>query len=250
MKRWFIGLLIMGFLCTGVLPYAPTCLAKDTSFLWAERVQQALANSLDTDGKWKQISFADGTVLSGLSDASPQDIGEADAGTGTEASRDDHSHGGPPAGSILLYGGSVAPDGWLLCDGTTGKDSVADTTLANLFIAIGTTFGGTGADDFDLPDMRGRLPLGKDNMGGSSANRVTDSEADNIGQGSGDEAALIAHDHSHNHGYDKIGGGSIITIGVGNKDTVGAVTDTDATSAGSGSSSMNPYLTLNYIIKT
>ncbi len=85
-----------------------------------------------------------------------------------------------PAGLILPYGGSSAPTGWLLCDGTTGKDSVVDTSLADLFAIIGTTFGGTGANDFDLPDMRGNLPLGKDNMGGSSRDRVTDSQSNRV----------------------------------------------------------------------
>jgi hypothetical protein len=59
MKRWFMGLLIMGFLCTGVLPYASTCLAKDTSFLWAERVQQAMATSLDINGHWIKQTYAE-----------------------------------------------------------------------------------------------------------------------------------------------------------------------------------------------
>lgn len=66
------------------------------------------------------------------------------------------------AGEIRFFAGPIAdiPDGWLHCDGTTGLDSVADTTLAELYAAIGTKWGGTGADDFDLPDCRDRFPVG------------------------------------------------------------------------------------------
>jgi microcystin-dependent protein len=64
-----------------------------------------------------------------------------------------------PPGSILFYGGAAAPTGWLLCDGST-LDASADTTLVPLYNAILTTFGGTGVSNFNLPDLRGRTPIG------------------------------------------------------------------------------------------
>jgi len=64
-----------------------------------------------------------------------------------------------PTGTIVAYGGTVAPDGWLLCNGTT----VDRTTFANLFGVISTRFGiGNGTTTFGLPDMRGQFPLGWD----------------------------------------------------------------------------------------
>ncbi len=168
---------------------------------------------------------------------------------------------GMPSGMLSPYAGSAAPAGWLLCDGTIGLNSVTDPTLANLYAVIGTTYGGTGAADFDLPDMRGNFPLGKDNMGGSSANRVTDSQADNIGQSSGSSTALKQHNHSHSHShthsYTKVNSTFIPAGGIGVESayntttsaTTGSNASVDATNAGSGSSSMNPYMTLNYIIK-
>jgi microcystin-dependent protein len=66
--------------------------------------------------------------------------------------------GGLPAGSIIPWGGSSAPANWLLCDGT----AVSRTTYASLFSAIGTAYGtGDGSTTFNLPDLRGRVPVGR-----------------------------------------------------------------------------------------
>jgi len=82
--------------------------------------------------------------------------------------------GVPPIGTVVDYAGSTLPAGnnWDWCDGDS-MDSVGDTTLAALFTAIGTTYGGAGAADFNLPDLRGRVSVGQDDMGGSAASRVT-----------------------------------------------------------------------------
>lgn len=62
-----------------------------------------------------------------------------------------------PVGSILPYGGSTPPSGYLLCDGT----AVSRTTYSELFAVIGTSFGaGDGSTTFNLPDMRGKFAEG------------------------------------------------------------------------------------------
>lgn len=77
---------------------------------------------------------------------------------------------GTPIGSLLDYAGAAAPTGWILCYG----QNVSRTTYALLFAAIGTTFGsGDGATTFGLPDLRGRLIYGRDDMGGVAASRLT-----------------------------------------------------------------------------
>lgn len=92
-----------------------------------------------------------------------------------------------PPGTIASYAGLTAPTGWLLCDGTTGLNSVTDTTLADLFGVIGVQYGGTGADDFDLPDLRGYFIRGFDNSAGndpdsaSRTDRGDGTTGDNIG---------------------------------------------------------------------
>ena len=160
--------------------------------------------------------------------------------------------GAAPPGLISPYGGASAPSGWLLCDGTTGLDSVADSTLADLYAIIGTTFGGVNAEDFDLPDMRGNFPLGKDNMGGGSRNRVTHANADTVGSEEGEEthvlttAELAAHTHTTsavNSG--SIGGGSL----QGSDQAEGYTPSTSSTGSDTAHENMPPYMTLNYIIK-
>lgn len=73
-----------------------------------------------------------------------------------------------PAGAILAYGGATAPSGFLLCYG----QAVSRSTYSVLFGIIGTSFGvGDGSTTFNLPDLRGRVPVGADDMGGTAANR-------------------------------------------------------------------------------
>lgn len=61
-------------------------------------------------------------------------------------------------GEIIAYGGSAAPSGWVLCDGTS---YVRTGAYAALFAAIGTTYGAADGSHFNVPDLRQRFPLGK-----------------------------------------------------------------------------------------
>lgn len=153
---------------------------------------------------------------------------------------------GVPTGAILPFGGTSAPSGWLLCDGS----AINRTTYATLFATIGTAFGvGNGSTTFNLPDLRGRFPLGKDNMGGSSANRVTATEADSVGGVNGAESVTIgiANMPAHNHG------GVVGLSGAGTSQFAGGGTSGTAAASSQGSGTalnvMNPYQTVNYIIK-
>lgn len=75
-----------------------------------------------------------------------------------------------PSGVMFPFAGSSVPSGFLLCDG----QAVSRTTYANLFVAIGTTWGsGDGSTTFNVPDYRGYAMAGADNMGGTPANRLT-----------------------------------------------------------------------------
>ena len=77
---------------------------------------------------------------------------------------------GTPIGGGMDYWGATAPTGWLFCYG----QNVSRTTYVKLFTAIGTLHGvGDGSTTFTLPDKRGRASFGKDDMGGTSANRLT-----------------------------------------------------------------------------
>jgi len=69
---------------------------------------------------------------------------------------------GNPTGTILDFGGTAAPAGYLLCDGS----AVSRTTYVNLFNVIGIAFGpGDTTTTFNLPDGRGTVLAGKTSGG-------------------------------------------------------------------------------------
>lgn len=195
-----------------------------------------------------------------------------------------------PVGTMNIYGGQTAPAGWLLCDGSEVKTS----DYPALFQVIGYSFGDQltlqGVGTFKLPDLRGRFPLGLDNMnngitvpskidptnliqpGGGPANRVTAVEADSLGLGSGAEQRTLAVSNIPEHEHDLKGNSGNQYFAYRN--VAGAPTDENAVSgkgpsvAGEGQylatsggiltegalgqpfNIMNPYLAINFIIYT
>lgn len=106
-------------------------------------------------------------------------------------------------GDVKATAKAAADAGWLLCYG----QAVSRTTYAALYAAIGTTYGvGDGSTTFNVPDLRGRVIAGQDDMGGSSANRLTgvtgSVDGDTLGGTGGAEthtlttAELAAHAHT------------------------------------------------------
>lgn len=113
-----------------------------------------------------------------------------------------------PIGSVMPFAGSTAPDGWLLCFG----QAVPISTYAGLFAVVGTTYGvGDSSTTFNLPDLRGRVVAGRDNMGGSAANRLTSTSispnANTLGATGGSQTVTLAeaniprHAHSIAHSH-------------------------------------------------
>ena len=102
---------------------------------------------------------------------------------------------GVPAGCVMPYAGATAPDGWLLCHG----QAVSRTTYADLFAAIGTAYGpGDGSTTFSLPDLRGRVAAGRDDMGGTDAGRLAGGVTNRTTLGGAGGAAT----HTLRHGRD------------------------------------------------
>lgn len=109
-----------------------------------------------------------------------------------------HANNGVPTGSIVPFGGTVAPAGWEICDGTQ-LDRVA---YANLFDIIGIDYGaGDGSTTFHLPDLRGRFIRGADNFSGNDPDAASRVEL-NPGGNSGDNIGSLQLDafqgHYHN----------------------------------------------------
>lgn len=164
---------------------------------------------------------------------------------------------------IRLFGGNFAPRGWAFCDGR--QIGIANNEI--LYTLLGTTYGGDGVNTFNLPDLRGRVPVGT-GQGLGLPNVI-------LGQVGGTETTTmtIAQMPAHNH----VGTGSVsipIYNAVGN---IGSPTDsvlaslTEAYSTAPQDSSLKPttapvtpaltgstnsfsiiqpYLVTNYIICT
>lgn len=191
-----------------------------------------------------------------------------------------------PPGAMMPYAASIAPGGWLLCDGL----AVSRSTYSALFALIGSTYGnGDGESTFNLPNLKGRTIVGFNS---------TDGNYDAIGETGGSKTVTLTTNelpsHSHTGTTNSSGSHTHSITDPGHKHTIttinddfnssgasppgfaadsagtrtwdimstnmtgitinsdGAHTHTFTTaSAGSGNSFsiLNPYITLNYIIK-
>lgn len=155
-----------------------------------------------------------------------------------------------PPGMITAYAGSAAPTGWLLCDGA----SYTTAARAALFAAIGYAYGGAGAN-FNVPDLRGRVPAGLDNMGGLAASRLTSTtmspNGTTLGATGGTQTHTLSEAEmpSHTHTVAVANGGAGVSGG-GNAVQAFASTTTSATGSSQAHLNVQPTLALNYIIKT
>jgi microcystin-dependent protein len=173
-----------------------------------------------------------------------------------------------PSGSIFPYGGTSEPLGYLFCYG----QEINRITYSDLFSAIGTTYGtGDGSTTFNLPDIRGRVVAGKDDMGGSSANRLTGQtggvDGDVLGgAGGGETVTLLDANMPSGVGIDSnlllnestvdnAANSLVPTSSYPSYPKVATVSASDTTvfdSSGSDTPAniVQPTLILNYIIKT
>src|SRR4051812_16366769 len=97
-----------------------------------------------------------------------------------------------PPGTVVDFGGTTAPDGWVLCDGSTYDATTSPDKYLDLWNAIGILHGGTGQSSFKVPDTRGRVVAGYAASGGHT---------DVATVGNSDATALASRrpKHSHTH---------------------------------------------------
>jgi microcystin-dependent protein len=115
-----------------------------------------------------------------------------------------------PIGTVFDFAGAALPTGWMWCD---GRQLAKVGTYAALFAAIGLAYVYAGdqtlAANFRVPDLRGRVSAGKDNMGGVSADRLkgTDPKSVNgdvLGETGGEELHKLVPNElpKHKHALD------------------------------------------------
>lgn len=171
--------------------------------------------------------------------------------------RSDNGSGyvGNPPGTVIDFAGGSVPAGYLICDGA----QVSRATYPNLFVAIGSGSiwgNGDGTTTFHLPDLRGLVLAGLDNMGSfGGANRVTDARADTMSYASsmGAETHTLSlsqiPSHSHNVLRSTSTGGTagIDPTKAGAQDTPAAQTVPQG--GGAAHNNMQPTQFVNKIIK-
>lgn len=154
-----------------------------------------------------------------------------------------------PAGVFIPYGGSSAPTGWLLCDGS----AVSRTTYAALFTAIGTAYGvGDNSTTFNLPNLKGKIPVGYNS---------SETEFDTLGETGGEKTHALTEAElaSHTHGQLSDGGATMYKTSNNGENLKGPASSgttistapsvTGATGSGTAHNNLQPYVVANYIIK-
>ena len=289
-------------ICTSTTrPATPTAGAiifetdTDKSYVYAESSWQLIGTGAAPsgaaggvlDGTYPNPSFAAGASLppsgaagGGLSGTYPNptvaSIGGISAGgvlAGTYPNPSFASFGSTavtlPVGTISPYAGSDAtvPAGWLFC----GGQAVSRSTYADLFAVVSTTYGaGDGSTTFNVPDLRGRVLAGKDNMGGTAANRLTSGGSGiagtTLGANGGAETHTLttAQMPSHTHVPNPQPNGGYL-VNVYNNSAAGDHATTAYTGTGGGTTlwgttastggdqahqNAQPTLVTNYIIKS
>lgn len=162
-----------------------------------------------------------------------------------------------PAGAMTATAAAAAPTGWLLCDGSL----VSRATYADLFAAIGTTYGaGDGSTTFALPNGKGRVIVGRDAAVGAF---------DTLGETGGEiehqltipEMPMHQHQQTFSTHAIAAGGGSTIggmTNSGGNQSGAaqqhtnysGGITGTTDPGESIPHNNLQPYIVANLIIKT
>lgn len=165
-------------------------------------------------------------------------------------------------GDVKITARSSAPSRWLLCQG----QAISRSTYADLFTAIGTTYGvGDGSTTFNVPDLGGRVVAGKESSATRLTSGVSGVDGGTLGAAGGDQN-MHQHTHSvtdpgHTHTAPTVlgmvspsGSQNVVCNNNGNSvsssiTTSSATTGITIANAGTGSSqNVQPTIVLNYII--
>ena len=187
----------------------------------------------------------------------------------------------PLIGTIQMYAGATAPNGWFLCNG----QAISRTTYADLFAVIGTTYGsGNGSTTFNLPNLGGRIPIGRGENAANTTNYWGEYAAgtnnfSNLGERGGeamhtlDTTQMPSHYHNTQaefsiramdyNGGQPVWGGNGTTVSKLTANTPDTIPqqniqanpynvqinkNSDSKGGGKAHNNIQPYIVLNYII--
>lgn len=194
---------------------------------------------------------------------------------------------GMPIGAIIPFAGTVVPAGYLLCDGGEVEKTKYPrlwSVIGNTYLGTSSL---VGANTFRLPDLRGRFALGRDNMdngntvpdslgnqvnaGGGNIGRNPDTSADTIGGTGGATTSTLSVENlpEHEHRLQK-NNVAFSALRITNESTsfsrtgpapskigeaqyiddTGGIKVSTGTTLGRPINLTNPYLTINYIIRS
>jgi len=157
-------------------------------------------------------------------------------------------------GSIIPWPTTSAPSGYLACTGS----AVSRTTYSDLFAVIGTTYGsGDGSTTFNVPNMTSRVPVGKSNtkaLASTGGANTANLNSVSINNTTISNTTMAAHSHAS-----RVGGSNRNTGNSGNlcptnernsaNNAGGSGAHNHTTNAAS-ASTVQPYIDINYVIKT
>lgn len=150
--------------------------------------------------------------------------------------------GNGDVGDVKMNAGAAAPTGWLKCDGL----AVSRATYSALFAVIGTLYGaGDGSTTFNLPNFKGRVPVGVD---------AAQTEFATLGKVGGakthtlSELEMPVHKHQVNDTY-----GVQYSAGTWTDtsacDEISRTEDTTTAGGGQAHNNLQPYIAINFVIK-
>jgi len=167
-----------------------------------------------------------------------------------------YSASGVKTGTLVPFGSTTAPTGFLDCDGT----AVSRTTYASLFAVIGTTYGsGDGSTTFNLPDLEDNVTVGKSSTKsiGSTGGSNTQTPSGTVANRTLSTSQIPAHNHradgkvvlvGNGGGFDWDGNSG--TVSHRNTNNTGGGGSHNHGFTGSSMSVLQPYVATNFCIKT